>query len=173
MEDGAPDEKSGVESKDERPALRLVQARSPAAALGLAVNYLMTKPAFAEIPFGEWSRVLVGQINRGHYYLVFDRNDRVVGFLGWAFVSREIAEAWVTGRAGFSNDQARNGECVIFNAWGADSAQINRFVLNAARRVMKGKETVYFKRRYRDGGIRPVRVNVNDFVSRHIGEQPA
>jgi hypothetical protein len=37
---------------------------NPYVALGLAVSHLMTKPAFATLRFGEWSRILVGQINR-------------------------------------------------------------------------------------------------------------
>ena len=41
-------------------------------ALGLAVSHLMTKPAFANLRFGDWSRVLVGQINRKHYAFVVD-----------------------------------------------------------------------------------------------------
>jgi hypothetical protein len=36
------------------------------------VAHLMLKPAFARLRFGDWSWVLVGQINRGHYYLVID-----------------------------------------------------------------------------------------------------
>ena len=47
--------------------LRLFRPDSPpAVALGLAVNHLMTKPAFAQLSFGDWSRILVGQINRKH-----------------------------------------------------------------------------------------------------------
>jgi hypothetical protein len=41
--------------------LRLFRPKSPVvAALGLAVEYLMTKPAFANLRFGDWSRILVG-----------------------------------------------------------------------------------------------------------------
>ena len=49
------------------PTFRLYRPNQPLMALGLAVNYLMTKPAFANLRFGEWARVLIGQINRGHY----------------------------------------------------------------------------------------------------------
>jgi hypothetical protein len=47
--------------------LRIVQPDNPAAALGMAVNHLMMKPAFANLRFGDWSRILVGQINRRHF----------------------------------------------------------------------------------------------------------
>lgn len=52
---------------DSREALRLFRPDSAVVALGLAVNHLMTKPAFARQAFGEWSRILVGQINRKLY----------------------------------------------------------------------------------------------------------
>ena len=48
------------------PALRIVKPANAAAALGLAVSHLMVKPAFANLRFGDWSRVLTGQINRKH-----------------------------------------------------------------------------------------------------------
>ena len=48
--------------------LRLFRPGSPYVALGLVVNHLLTKPAFANLRFGDWSRILVGQINRRHYY---------------------------------------------------------------------------------------------------------
>jgi hypothetical protein len=41
-------------------------------------------------------------------------------------------------------------------------------LLAAARQAMLGKETAYFKRLYKDGRSRPVRVNVNAFVAGHI-----
>lgn len=76
----------------------------PARALGLAVNYLITKPAFAKLPFGLWSRILVGQINRGHYLLALDRN-KLVGFLGWALTKGDI---WLAGRGEFSGQLGRH-----------------------------------------------------------------
>jgi len=67
-----------------RPGLRLFRPESPYVALGLAVSHLMTKPAFANLRFGDWSRVLVGQINRKHYAFAVDDKNQIQGFLGWA-----------------------------------------------------------------------------------------
>lgn len=131
----------------------------------MAVNHLMTKPAFARLHFGEWSRILVGQINRKHYQFVLDDRDKVVGFLGWALTRREIAEAWVEGRGGFSDAEAKDGDCIVFNAWSADWIDVNRLLLRAAREAMRGKEMMYFKRHYKDGSTRPMRQRVNDFVA--------
>ncbi len=58
------------------PELRVFRPDNSYVALGLAVNHLMTKPAFAALRFGEWSRILVGQINRKHYYFVIDARNR-------------------------------------------------------------------------------------------------
>jgi hypothetical protein len=60
------------------------------------------------------------------------------------------------------------GDCVVFNAWAASSLKVNRFLLGEARKVIAGKDMVYFKRHYHDGSTRPSRLRVNDFVDQHI-----
>ena len=70
------------ENKTAVPELRVFRPESPSAALGLAVSHLMTKPAFANLKFGEWSRILVGQINRKHYCFVVDSKNQIQGFPG-------------------------------------------------------------------------------------------
>ena len=80
------------------PALRIVKPANAAAALGLAVSHLMVKPAFANLKFGDWSRILVGQINRGHFCFAMDAENQIQGFMGWALASKEHAEGWVDGR---------------------------------------------------------------------------
>ena len=52
--------------------LTVHRVRDRYCALGVAVSYLMAKPAFARLGFGHWAGVLTGQINRDHYFLVFD-----------------------------------------------------------------------------------------------------
>jgi hypothetical protein len=64
------------------PRLRLIRPNNPYVALGVAVNHLMGKPAFANLRFGDWSRALVGQINREHYYFAIDEKNQVQG-LPW------------------------------------------------------------------------------------------
>ncbi|MBR0665384.1 toxin-activating lysine-acyltransferase [Roseomonas hellenica] len=149
-------------------SLRLFRPGNPVTALGLAVGHLMTKAPFAQLPMGGWGRILVGQINRGHYYFVVNGENRVVGFLGWALTSEDRAEAWLLGRRGIGHDDAADGDCVVFNAWAADTAAVNRFVLDAARNVVRGRRLIYSKRYYQNGRVRPLRIGVNDFVGRHI-----
>lgn len=147
--------------------LKIVRPDNAYVALGLAVSHLMTKPAFASLRFGEWSRVLVGQINRKHFYFVVDSKNAVQGFLGWAVCSKQHAEAWLTGRE-LSFDESRDGDCIIFNAWAGGKGPVNRALLEAARKVMVGKDTVYFKRHYKNGTTRPMRLRVNEFVAPHL-----
>jgi hemolysin-activating ACP:hemolysin acyltransferase len=150
------------------PEFRVFRPDNPYVALGLAVNHLMTKPAFANCKFGDWSRILVGQINRKHFWFVVDAKNQIQGFMGWAFCSKDKAEDWVEGRAGLSYDDAKGGDCVVFNAWAANSLKVNRFLLQEGRKVIQGKAMVYFKRHYNDGSTRPARLSVNDFVDQHI-----
>lgn len=151
-----------------RPELRVLRPDNPFTALGLAVNHLMTKPAFGNLRFGEWSRILVGQINRKHYCFVVDDKNQIQGFLGWALASRANAEAWVEGRGALSYQDSLQGECIVFNAWASSGAKVNSLLLHEARKAMTGKETAYFKRHYKDGTTRASRVAVNEFVGQHL-----
>jgi hemolysin-activating ACP:hemolysin acyltransferase len=127
----------GTDTKP-RHELRVFQPDNPYVALGLAVSHLMTKPAFAALRFGEWSRVLVGQINRKHYYFVVDARNPVQGFLGWAVTSKDKAEAWVEGRGGLSYDDedSFDGASIIFNAWVASNGKVNHLLLQEARKII-------------------------------------
>jgi hemolysin-activating ACP:hemolysin acyltransferase len=147
---------------------KLFRPENPIIALGLAVNYLMSKPAFAQLRFGGWSRILTGQINRKHYYFVLDAHNQVQGFLGWALSNRDTAEAWVENRGSVSFENSRDGDCIIFNAWAASAPGVNRVLLDAARQEMRGREMVYFKRYYKDGSTRPARLKVTDFIDGHL-----
>jgi hemolysin-activating ACP:hemolysin acyltransferase len=136
-------------------------------ALGLAVSYLMSKPAFARQPFGHWSGVLAGQINRGHYLFAVE-NGKVVGFLGWSLATERQAEAWLAGRAAPPSEESRAGEVMLINAWQADSKRAVRFLLHQARLVGRDCAAVYAKRYRPDGSFRPVRLAVNAAVPSHI-----
>jgi hemolysin-activating ACP:hemolysin acyltransferase len=150
------------------PDLKVIRPENPYVALGLAVSHLMTKPAFAALNFGEWSRILVGQINRKHCCFVVDSKNQVQGFLGWALTDKDTAEAWVEGRRGITFDNSKDGDCIIFNAWASSSTKAKRLLMIEARKIMTGKQMAYFKRHYPDGTTRPSRLTVNDFVDQHI-----
>ena len=168
LQSGSRSNASALTPASSLPELRAFRPDNPFTALGLAVNFLMTMPAFANLRFGEWSRILVGQINRKHYCFAVDQKNQVRGFLGWALTSKANAEAWVEGRGVLANQDSLQGECVIFNAWAGSGLKVNRFLLNEGRKVIAGKEMAYFKRHYKDGSTRPARLTVNDFVDQHL-----
>ena len=62
---------------------------------------------------------------------------------------------------------ALEGECLIFNAWAADSSEVHRFSVDEGRKIVLDKQTLYFARYYDDGSTRR-RLNVNEFVTAHI-----
>jgi len=137
---------------------------SPAASVGLATEYLSTKPAFAKLPFGDWAQVLFHQVVRGHYLFVVNEDRRVCGFLGWALTNQRLAELWVEGRSGLKNDECLAGDCVIVNAWSADTTAVNHFLLGAMRKLFADRRAIYFKRHYPDGRERPMRLTVPGYL---------
>lgn len=158
-------------TNEPRPAaaeLRAVRPRDNRQALGMAVSYFMTDPVFGRLAFGQWSRVLVGQINRGHYLFAME-GEKVVGFVGWALTTKEKAEAWLTENRDVGFADAMAGEIVLINGWKASAPAAHRFLVDAVRRVVRDKEMVYAKRFYRDGRVRPMRIAVNRFVAAHLG----
>jgi len=155
-------------SAGDKVALSAWRPKSQAVSLGLAVEFLRNKPAFARLQFGEWSQVLFYQAARGHCFFVVDQQRKVHGFLGWALTNERLAEEWVEGRAGLRNEDCLAGDRVIINAWAADSAGANRILLETARKLFGREHTLYFKRHYPDGRTRPMRLSVNDFVAGHL-----
>ena len=165
-----PAHSNDAEAAPQGARLRVVRPRDPRVALGMAVNYLMTDPVFARLPFGQWSRVLVGQVNRSHHLFAVE-GGRVVGFVGWALTTRDRAEAWVSRSRDISSADSASGEMVLINAWKADTPAVNRFLVRAFRHVIREKEMVYARRFYGDGRVRPVRLPVGARVAQHILKQ--
>ena len=143
--------------------------QSPATALGLAVAHLMAKPAFAALGFGAWSRVLAGQINRGHFWCVANDQRQMVGFLGWALATEAAAETWLAGTA-VPEIGGPGADCIIFNAWSGEGPEVRAALLAAAREAAAPHRLIYFKRFYGKGRIRPVRLLVTDFVQSRARE---
>jgi hemolysin-activating ACP:hemolysin acyltransferase len=153
----------------ERLGLKTRVFENRAMALGLAVEYLMTKPAFARLPFGHWSRVLTGQIRRGHYFFVCtDR--KVVGFAGWGLGSDAEAEAWISGSAHAPPGHGQAGDNLVLNAWAADTSEVNKVLLDELRIRGRGCRMLYARREYRDGRARPLRLKLGAAVVSHAAK---
>lgn len=157
-------------SSADAPQYRSFRDDNAYAALGRAVSYLMTKPNFKDLKFGFWSRTLVGQINRKHYFFTAER-DKIVGFIGWALVDEDMAKAWLDNSADFNSADCVNGDCMVINAWAADTEAVNRYNLREIRQHLVGLKAAYAKRFYKDGRIRPLRVGITDLVESHIEKQ--
>ena len=153
----------------ERNGLRTLTFDNRAMALGLAVEHLMTKPAFGRLPFGHWGRILTGQIRRGHYFFVAD-SKRIVGFCGWALASEAEAEAWMTGRPEAAHIVGDTGDCMVLNAWSADTPEAHQIVREELRIRGRGSRMLYAKRDYKDGRVRPLRMTVAGSLASHAGQ---
>lgn len=149
------------------PPIRAAQDRNAFAALGRAVSYMMTKPAFASAPFGHWAKTLTGQINRKHYFFAL-RGEAIVGFAGWAFVDEAKALLWIEGKADIGFNDSLNGDSIVINAWASDDDGVNRFILEELRRVARGRKRAFAKRFYKDGRMRPVILELNEIMESHI-----
>ncbi len=169
----APQVPAAEPAAPDKQRLTRWRPEDPSASLGLAVEFLSRMPAFAKLQFGEWSQVLFYQVQRGHCFFVVDQNRRVRGFLGWALTEQICAEQWVEGRAGLRNDQCLDGDCVIINAFAAETGAAKRFVVDTMRELFASRRTLYFKRHYPDGRTRPSRLSVNDFVNGHLARSGA
>ena len=151
--------------------LKALRHNDPFFALGLAVSYLMTKTPFCNLKFGDWSRILTGQINRGHYFFAM-QDGRVVGFAGWALSGQEQAEAWLDGQPADLGDGLA-GDCVIINIWEASSDAANAFMRTQMRKLCAGQRMLYAKRVYANGKTRPVRLKLNQFAAQYAAERAA
>ena len=152
--------------------LRELTLENPAAALGVAVNFMMSRPAFARLPFGHWSRVLAGQINRRHYFFVMSGRT-VAGFCGWSLAGREDAEAWLAGESPPGLDDGETGDCIMLNAWMATHPAVNRFIIDRMRMIGKGRRALYGKREYADGRTRRLRLLNNPVFDKHVDDLEA
>jgi hemolysin-activating ACP:hemolysin acyltransferase len=141
------------------PSLALYRPEWRALALGLAVNHLMTKPSFMRMRFGELSQLLAGIVNRDQYFFVVDQTRQIQGFAGWALTSRSNAEDWLGGRRALASKDCITGECIVMNAWSANTMTTHRYMVREARKVLGDKDAIFFRRFYGDGRMRPVRIS--------------
>ena len=145
---------------------RAICDENPHAALGRSVAYLMRKQNFESLKFGAWSKILVGQINRKHYFFVLD-NQQVVGFAGWALATKDNALEWLNHNKPLAFDDSQEGDSMVINAWAADTGSVNRFILRTLRKAAVGK-SIYAKRFYSDGTTRLVNLSSNRFIEKHL-----
>ena len=122
--------------------------RNPREALGHAVALLRDVEPFASYKFGRFAASLGGQIRRGHYFFTF-QDGKIVGYIGWARCSEEIAEAWVAGETSPAYKDCLEGPCMVAMTFHAKSRQVTVFQARRAREINANCK-VYIPREYTD-----------------------
>ena len=137
-------------------ASRIIDQHS---ALGFIVEYISFSEIFGGQAFGDWSRQIMGQINRNHYLLAW-RSGRVVGFVGWSRCDRQQAKMWLEGRHDDASDLFKHGPCLIINIWMADDKKVTNFLRKCLREEAENIELVFAKRALKCGGWRKICLKV-------------
>ncbi len=150
------------------PALQDVRLKDPDAALGVAVRLFLRQESFARLSFGHWASTLNGQILRDHYRFVLCGND-VVGFFGWCLTDETHAERWLAG-AELPFEHSKSGDCVVINGWVAEIPAVNIFILRKMREIGQGCRYCYAKRYYPGGRVRPLKLQIEPFVSLKLND---
>ena len=122
-----------------------VRMTRPMDALALMVQLSLQAPAFASQRFGTWSRVLIGQVNRGDYVILL-LNGRPVGFAGWFPAFMADAETWIEGNTDIPPAPPGQGDCAVMNAFMAPSADGSRYLREAFLSQIPALKWVYAKR---------------------------
>jgi hypothetical protein len=150
-----------VRRQEAREGHRATRDKNPFAACGRTVSYLMSVPNLARLPFGQLSKLIVGQINRGHYFFIVDPSSAICGYCGWMQTTHAEAKAWLERNADMSGGNTLDGPVCVVNLWQASSPKVNAVIIGALRSILHpATELIVAKRFYPDGTIRPVRIPI-------------
>ena len=144
------------------PELQDAQVKSPHGACGRAVGFLMTAPELAKLSFGHVAGLIAGQVNRGDYFFVLDRDEKLVGYCGWVCITHAQADAWLNENRDTIDPDNTGGPVCAISLWKASGPRANAAMVDAMRRRLpQTTEMVVARRIYRDGRIRPVRLAIS------------
>ena len=129
------------------------------------MHYISSEDCFDHVPFSTWSRMLLGVIERGHYFFAV-QDGKVTGFLGWSLADDDLANTWLTNDFELDHQNCLEGESIILNVWQSTSDQVTKFMLHHLSKIEypQGKKTVYAKRFDENGHIRPVKLDTKRFA---------
>ena len=140
---------------------RAIRDKNPFAACGRTVSYLMKIPNLARLPFGQLSRLIVGQINRGQYFFIVDASSAICGYCGWTQTTHDRAEAWLEKNIEVSGENIVDGPVCVINIWQASSPKANAAIVGALRTMVHPSTALVVAKRFYPGGkIRPVRIPI-------------
>ena len=140
-------------------ALRLVTGLAPLTAFARAVGHLMTRPAFANAPFGHIARALAGQVNRGHYAFVHRARRSSASSAGrWS--RNPLPRPGSRARAASPSAEARGGRLHPPELLAGRQPRRHRALIEFLAAKFPDKRRLYAKRHYPDGRIRPLRLDL-------------
>ena len=93
-----------------RPSVQ--QVTDPDSALGLAVAYVAAHPPFGSYRADKLVGSIAGQMQRRHYAFAV-RDKVIVGYVGWALCTPDIAKAWVERERAPTSEQCNQGDVVV------------------------------------------------------------
>lgn len=142
------------------PYYEIFVPQDPFKAMGMATSHLMTKENFRQLTFVEAGRLIAGQINRGHYFFVRQKQS-IVGYAGWALCSEAAGDLWLSRNIDVPLAEAESGDCILLNMWQADAPDINPLIVRELQRRNPDKKFLFAKRFYNSGNaVRPLKLPI-------------
>jgi hemolysin-activating ACP:hemolysin acyltransferase len=139
----------------------------PDLALGVACRYLRTKEPFRSYGFGGHTDLLLGQILRGHFSFIVD-GDVIVGYVGWALCSEEVASDWMGGLRLPSYGECQSGDVLAIATFATNSLPA---ALYAARLLRNKYPFLQRIARRREGGRSPLLSFLRSRHSQHTAPE--
>jgi hypothetical protein len=136
------------------PPLELRQFTSSYESLGILIDYFAKTPPFARLTVAEFVIALKHQLAHGHHFCAF-RGDRLVGYCGWLWTTREIGERWMRGDGELKSVATENVDSAALTVVRADDPAALPLMIRALRERGKGKR-IFFRRDYAESS-RPQR----------------
>ena len=160
-----------LDIKSDSRTIRPIQFPNPHAAAGRAMELLMVSPQFATMRFGNLSRLIAGHINRKHYFFAGkdgEQDKELVGFIGWALLSCDDAEAWISDNREPPVGAGLAGPVCAVNIWRGATYETNIAMMRLLTAVCPEQTHIYARRFYADGRIRPVRLKLRGAHHKHF-----
>jgi hemolysin-activating ACP:hemolysin acyltransferase len=120
-------------------AISITQLSDSNAATGLAAAYLAATSTFGAYRADRLIGSILGQIERRHYAFAV-RDNRIVGYAGWALCAARVAEAWLRDGKAPSADQCREGDVLVLVLFAAEDRQVSIRLTRYLRDLYAGKE---------------------------------
>lgn len=117
---------------------KVQQVQNADIALGFAVAYVAAHQPFGSYRADRLVSSVAGQIQRRHYAFAL-RDGVIVGYIGWALCTSEIARNWLQGGEAPSLEKSLHGDVLVPTIVIAEDRQALRQLTIFIRRVHGGR----------------------------------